>query len=125
MRHTTCRILEESGIPCVLWHEDALLYYGVKTDLFDIHILVTDVSKAIETLIHHGYKIVPLKPSDKLITSEIIETPQSLEIPGASCSRTHIGIDPADVVLSTMKDWDFIPLTSLPSPSQLLEFNDI
>lgn len=127
-RYTTCRILEESGIPCVVWHEDALQYYGVKTDLFDIYILVPDVPRATETLVHRGYNLVPQKPIDKRRTSETMEITQRLEIPGVN-NRAHFGIDPADVVLSPMKDWDFIiPSTPSPRPSfipQLPDLNDI
>ena len=125
-RYTTCRILEESGIPCVVWHEDALRYYGVKTGLFDIYILVPDVLKATETLVHRGYNLVPAKPLDKARISETMDIAQRLKIPGVSNNRAHLGIDPADVLLSPMKDWDFtLPVTSSPRPSFIPPLPDL
>ncbi|KAL1963489.1 hypothetical protein VTN77DRAFT_8070 [Rasamsonia byssochlamydoides] len=50
-RYAACRILKDSGIPCYIWAEDALSYYGVRTGLFDICIVVDDVKQAADVLI--------------------------------------------------------------------------
>ncbi|KAK2736782.1 hypothetical protein FQN57_000554 [Myotisia sp. PD_48] len=58
-RYSACRILRDSGIPCYLWAEDALHYYGVPTAVFDIYIIVDDVKKAVDALSERGWKSPP------------------------------------------------------------------
>lgn len=38
------------GIPCVVWAEDALWYYGVRTVCFDLHLIVEDSEAAAKCL---------------------------------------------------------------------------
>ncbi|KAF2475535.1 uncharacterized protein BDR25DRAFT_382564 [Lindgomyces ingoldianus] len=42
-RHQPCYILHDHGIPCVVWFEDAVAYYGVPTIVFDLYVLVSDI----------------------------------------------------------------------------------
>lgn len=58
-RYPACRLLKESGIPCYLWAEDALAYYGVPTVVFDVHIVVGDVKKAADALVERGWHPPP------------------------------------------------------------------
>ncbi|KAK2873475.1 hypothetical protein FQN49_002331 [Arthroderma sp. PD_2] len=58
-RYLACCLLKESGIPCYLWAEDALAYYGVPTVVFDIQIVVNDIKKAADALIEKGWHPPP------------------------------------------------------------------
>lgn len=130
-RYATCRILEQSGISCVLWHEDALAYYGVKTGVFDIHILVRDVHVAAEALLQRGYALLPSKRSDR--TSDVEEVEQWLKIPDPENDRVEHRFGKAAVVLLCAEDWNFaLPVscasysssTSLP-PSFIPRLQDL
>lgn len=46
-------------MPCVVWFEDALVYYGVGTVVFDLYILVPDVETASQVLVQDGWKLIP------------------------------------------------------------------
>jgi hypothetical protein len=43
-RHWPCHILREQGIPCVVWFEDAIAFHGVPTVVFDLYIIVPEIS---------------------------------------------------------------------------------
>ena len=55
-RYAPCHILDQAGIPNVLWFEDALVIYGSDTSVFDLYILVSDVSKAETALRKSDYR---------------------------------------------------------------------
>ncbi|KAJ5459462.1 hypothetical protein N7530_011406 [Penicillium desertorum] len=65
-----CRLLKESGIPCYLWAEDALAYYGVPTVVFDVHIVVGDVKKAADALVERGWHPPPPESEARYIDIE-------------------------------------------------------
>lgn len=54
-RHEPCLVLQEAGIPCVVWFEDAIGHYGVPTVVFDLHLLVPDIDAAAEVLLKNGW----------------------------------------------------------------------
>ncbi|KAL2353118.1 hypothetical protein BJ546DRAFT_128030 [Cryomyces antarcticus] len=54
-RLAPCYLLHESGVPCVVWFEDALAYYGVPTALFQLYILVLDIEAAAQSLVRRGW----------------------------------------------------------------------
>lgn len=56
-RFQPCYILRDSNIPCVIWCEDAVAYYGVPTVVFSFYILVPDIDKAAKALIHRGWHL--------------------------------------------------------------------
>lgn len=67
-RYTPCHILVRSGIPNVIWFEDALVFYGSDTAVFDLYLLVPDACKAAEVLLAAGYTETGLKtlfPNDE------------------------------------------------------------
>jgi hypothetical protein len=122
-RHATCRILEQSDIPCVLWHEDALAYYGVKTALFHIHILVPDVHLAAEALLQRGYALLSSKPNNR--TSSVEDAERWLKLPDPENERMDLDLQFGEVavVLHCAEDWSFaLPVScraSYPSSASL------
>lgn len=54
-RYYPCSLLRDSEIPSVVWFEDALAYYGVKTIVFDLYLLVPDINTAAHVLIKNGW----------------------------------------------------------------------
>ena len=58
MRDCGPRTLIENGIPCIIWAEDALEYYGVPTSVFDLFCLVEDPELAAACLRSHGFTLL-------------------------------------------------------------------
>ena len=54
-RFRALRILRTHGIPCVVWAEDALAYYGVPILSFELFVIVADVDAAAPCLKNAGY----------------------------------------------------------------------
>jgi hypothetical protein len=73
-RHWPCRILREHGIPCVVWFEDAIAHYGVPTVVFDLYILVPNISTAADVLTRAGWE--PVQQEKAMIGGAEIEYPQ-------------------------------------------------
>ncbi|KAI9816741.1 MAG: hypothetical protein M1826_001739 [Phylliscum demangeonii] len=65
-RYAPCRDLKDQGIPCLVWFEDALMYYGVKTMRFDLHLLVIDVEGAKAALVERGWVVIKTGTSQHL-----------------------------------------------------------
>jgi hypothetical protein len=55
VRLEPCDVLRQSGVPCLLWLEDAIFQYGVPTIGFDLFILVADPEVAANTLRDSGW----------------------------------------------------------------------
>lgn len=55
IRYKSCLVLENIGIPYVIWFEDALVHYGVPTVVFDLYVLVLDIDTAADALIKGGW----------------------------------------------------------------------
>jgi hypothetical protein len=66
VRHQPCTFLQKAGIPCVIWFEDALQYYGVPTDVFSLYLLVADIDQAGQVFVEHGWIDTP-EPPESLI----------------------------------------------------------
>lgn len=60
-RYQPCYILHSVGIPCVVWFEDAVAYYGVPTCVFNLYVLVSDIDVAAGVLTQAGWAVVPPK----------------------------------------------------------------
>ncbi|KAK8042990.1 hypothetical protein PG994_013473 [Apiospora phragmitis] len=54
-RYDACRLLQQYGIPCVIWCEDAFGYYGMNTVLFSLHVVVSSIDIATEVLLQRGW----------------------------------------------------------------------
>ncbi|KAI0473420.1 hypothetical protein GGR56DRAFT_530803 [Xylariaceae sp. FL0804] len=54
-RLAPCELLQQKSIPSTVWFEDALAYYGVPTVVFDLHLLVPDITQAAEVLRQEGW----------------------------------------------------------------------
>jgi len=57
-----CYLLQESGIPCIVWFEDALLYYGVPVLLHALHVLVPDINEAADVLVRKDWTLITPAP---------------------------------------------------------------
>lgn len=64
MRNYGPHTLIQNGIPCIIWAEDALEYYGVPTGVFDLFCLVEDTELAADCLRTQGFTL--LKESTRI-----------------------------------------------------------
>lgn len=99
-RYSACRVLKESGISCYLWAEDALVYYGVPTGVFDIHIVVDHVKEAADALIQRGWHPPPSDFKARYI--DIEEGTCYLVDP----QFKGVGLFDSVVALTAASDWD-------------------
>lgn len=99
-RYSALRLLKESDIPCYLWAEDALAYYGVPTFVFDINIVVRDVQEAADALMRKGWHLPPpdFEPRANHIREETFYLVES------GC--TVVGPYDSVVVLTAASNWD-------------------
>lgn len=107
------RILRTHGIPCVVWAEDALAYYGVPILSFELFVMVADVDAAAQCLKNAGY--VREDPRDWEPLPELMEASSRLLQPPASGGGG--GLDTAQrtiVVLLPAGRWKCI-LPSVPT----------
>lgn len=93
-RYAPCHILEEERIPNVIWFEDALAIYGGDTAVFELYLLVSDVSKAVAALRRSGYR-------DATCADSPINEPDRrgwtrLESPGGSSCSITVPIDASE-----------------------------
>lgn len=54
-RYRVCQVLFDHQVSHVVWFEDALLHYGVRTAVFDLYILVNDIDLAANVLAQAGW----------------------------------------------------------------------
>lgn len=66
-RYSACISLWKSGIPSVVWLEDALAAVGIPTAVCDLFLLVSNPSTATQALLHEGYINVEPSPVYKNI----------------------------------------------------------
>lgn len=64
-RLNACHLLQQNGVPSVIWFEDAIAYYGVPTAVFDVFLLVSDIDEAAAVLTESGWGPPPTRPSDR------------------------------------------------------------
>ncbi|KAF1973757.1 hypothetical protein BU23DRAFT_639719 [Bimuria novae-zelandiae CBS 107.79] len=95
LRHLPCHILHDHSIPCVVWFEDAIAYYGVPTVLFDLYILVPDIETATQVLIRDGWNLVP-QEKGKIGNADVDYPQRHTSPPG-----------PTTTVLLPAADWNF------------------
>ena len=110
-RFRALRILRTYGIPCVVWAEDALAYYGVPIVSFELFVIVADVDAATQCLKNAGYVREDPRVWEPL--PELMEASSRLLQPPASGSS---GLDNAQrtiVVLLPAGRWKYT-LPSVP-----------
>lgn len=61
-RYEPCDILLRAGIPCKVWGEDVLTFYGVPTVVFDLFVLVPSPEMASQALKDQGYVLTTPNP---------------------------------------------------------------
>ena len=107
-RYKASRVFSDHQVPHALWFEDALVYYGVPTAVFDLYILVVDIDFASDILAMAGWTFDmqgPHRIGNAEVDLEVF--PQQRLISPDNQTRT---------VLLPAADWKF-PLT-LDTPLQ-------
>ena len=107
-RYKVSQVLSNKQVPHAIWFEDALVYYGVPTAVFDLYILVEDIDLASNTLATAGWTFDmqgPHRIGNAEVDLEVF--PQQRLISPDNQTRT---------VLLPAADWKF-PLT-LDTPLQ-------
>ncbi|KAI9035675.1 uncharacterized protein KD926_003119 [Aspergillus affinis] len=103
IRYKSCLVLENIGIPYVIWFEDALVHYGVPTVVFDLYVLVLDIDTAADALIKAGWIVDTQNPHR--IGDSVVAIPQTPLISPDQKTKT---------VLLLASDWRF-PLAANPA----------
>ncbi|KAK8078754.1 hypothetical protein PG994_002561 [Apiospora phragmitis] len=99
-RYEAYRVLEGNNIPCVVWLDDALGYYGMNAVLFRLHLIVESVDTAAGVLQLQGWTLYQPRPDDlrsflsdmppssyrRLLPPDWVENPVEPWPPPASCS---------------------------------------
>ncbi|TVY94369.1 hypothetical protein LAWI1_G000604 [Lachnellula willkommii] len=118
-RFQPCYILRDSNIPCVIWCEDALGYYGVPTVVFSFYILVPDIDEAAKVLVQRGWHLEdraqskfgndPLRSAHHRLTPPIDAIQKPVWSPGMGPpplpSKTPPG--PTTTILFPASEWNF------------------
>jgi hypothetical protein len=111
-RHWPCHILHSHNLPCVVWFEDAIGYYGVSTVVFDLYILVQDIENAAQVLLQNGWNLV-LQEKGR-IGNAAVDYPQHRLTPPSQDSHD------AELPTSCPSTFNLLPPlpdTSLPRPT--------
>ncbi|KAE8145897.1 hypothetical protein BDV25DRAFT_170167 [Aspergillus avenaceus] len=95
-RYEPLRLLRRNKVPCVVWFEDTLRYYGVPTVLFDLYILVPNIEVAANLLIKEGWVLDTQGPA--MIGNAEVDLPQSRLVSVCGQKKT---------VLLPASDWKF------------------
>jgi len=106
-----CFALHDSGIPCVVWFEDAIAHYGVPTVLFMLYILVPDIDTAAQALIRRGWVLTAQQA--KVGNASVEQATHHLEPP-----RYERGVESSGTtttVLLSAADWNYL----LPNQPQI------
>ncbi|KAK8128805.1 hypothetical protein PG984_009913 [Apiospora sp. TS-2023a] len=109
-RYDACRILQQNDIPCVVWCEDALGYYGMNTTLFSLHLVVPSIDAAAEVMLQRGWTVLESRPNE-------VGVPW-LDMPKTSMRR----LLPPDWVENPVPPWPPLPPSQavLPQPELVL-----
>ena len=113
-----CFALHDSGIPCVVWFEDAIAHYGVPTVLFKLYILVPDIDTAAQELTRRGWVLTPQQA--KVGNAEVEQAMRHLEAPDYERGTEPPGT--ATTVLLSAADWNYNLPNKLQIPSNSATF---
>lgn len=109
-RYAPCHLLQQAGLPCAVWFEDAGAYHGVPTVLFDLHLLVGDIDAAAAVLADAGW--VPATARASKIGNGTVGVPQRRLTRDDPCAEHPLVA--RHVVLLPAKAWGYSlpPVTS-------------
>ncbi|KAL4965199.1 uncharacterized protein BDV14DRAFT_208818 [Aspergillus stella-maris] len=96
-RYDPCLLLEQNGIPYVVWFEDALHYYGVPTVVFSLCLLVLDMDIAADCLQSLEW-VADMQCAPRIGNAEV-ENPRILQLQSPSSDT--------ELVLLKASDWKF------------------
>ena len=129
-RYLPCTLLQNAGIACVVWFEDAIAYYGVPTIVFDLYVLVQDPAAAAELLLRNGWtyaererKIGNATVADQQLLYALSPPPPpppSSPSPSSSPSSSPPSLPPAHLssrLADTVADADKGDTGKLPGPT--------
>ncbi|KAI9758786.1 MAG: hypothetical protein M4579_002800 [Chaenotheca gracillima] len=106
-RNEAPRIIRSQGIPCVVWGEDALAYYGVRIVVFELFVLVVDVDAANQCLEEAGYATEP-PPEWEPLPEMMVGSKRLLQPPApGSCQDPARPSARAIVVLLPASRWNY------------------
>jgi hypothetical protein len=104
LRLQPCYLLQESDIPCIVWFEDAVRYYGVQVVLHALHVLVPDVNEAADVLMRKDW--TSITPVPKKIENAFAHTAQHcLRPPKLKPNTKPLG--PTTTILLPAMDWNW------------------
>jgi len=105
-RYQPCALLQKASIPCAIWFEDALAYYGVPTMVFSLYVLVADTNQAGQVLIQNDWTDVSEPP--ETLTHFLLWHPEvrrrRLDPPASNPAAPHQMVS---TVLLPAADWNF------------------
>lgn len=120
LRFNPCDCLLRAGIPCKIWGEDVLCFYGVPTGVFALFLLVSDREEASKHLVDQGY--IRMTPNRRFtfipeLSSQVPRLVSSA-LAGKIMELSSISLDTSDlleaddtvlpgVVLFPATDWNY------------------
>lgn len=116
LRYEPCTILRARQVPYVIWFEDALHCYLVRTGMFQLYLLVENLNQAAEALVQAGWTLQTLaaakighaqvdSPQRRLLPPEPDETRiPPVELGAIPASAPEM---PPETVLLQARDWYF------------------
>ena len=131
-RFDPCDFLLRAGIPCKIWGEDVLCFYGVPTGVFDLFLLVSDSEEASKNLIDQGYLRTTHNKRFEIIPELSSRVPRLVPsyLAAKVMESSSIGSDTSDlleaddtvlpgVVLLPATDWNY------PLPSSVADLHEL
>ncbi len=103
-RYLPCQTLRHYNVPCIVWFEDVIRYYGYPTVCFDLYILVPDIEIATQILVQNDWLLVPQAKGK--IGNAIVDSVQCRLEPPPQYS------DPAEM----LKSWLETSISQRPPP---------
>ena len=89
-----CRVLSDSNIPCYMWGEHALAYYGVPAFVWDVSLLVEEPEVAEKPLLEWG--LVRTKPNPRFSSNDQIRRAPRLAVPIPTAHSAGAASQPPD-----------------------------
>jgi len=136
-RYQPCILLHKNSIPCSIWFEDVLVYYGVPTATFELYLIVPDIDQAAEVLAQCGWTLLTAAPAK--VGTAVVDTQQRRLVPPMFKTKpyqppqkTSIPPPPSqdppratETVLLPANDWNFTFSEAKHRPGNLGLFPDL
>lgn len=113
LRYQPCLDLHSHGIPCVVWFEDALGYYGVPTVVFSLYLLTPNIDSAAQVLKEKGW-VFSTQPA-KIGMASVDSAMHTLTPPGDAHDLASSNL--TTTILLPALDWNYSMPDQLTSSS--------